>query len=248
MSANDIYVSEIRLLAGSRLPQYWHYCDGSSLPVWQFPALFDLIGYQFGGSGELFQLPLIADRATFLRYIISDNGLRPNPNGGLSTCLISEIRYLAGLPGGCVDALPAKGTELPINQRNQFVFSILGFRYGGNSDQLKFKLPNLPNLIPSTGPAIVPLICVAGIYPQQNVFASDAYTSEVRQMALTFTPRGWLDCDGQEFPVGGYPALFSLLFSRFGGVDLQTFKVPQLQSREDVPYFISAISFYPDTD
>jgi len=35
----------------------WLVCDGRSFPTSQFPFLFDVIGYSFGGSGSNFSLP-----------------------------------------------------------------------------------------------------------------------------------------------------------------------------------------------
>lgn len=47
----DSFVGEIRIWAGVRCPQGWHFCDGSTLGVNQYPALFSLIGTVYGGDG-----------------------------------------------------------------------------------------------------------------------------------------------------------------------------------------------------
>lgn len=53
----DPFLSEIRLMSFFYAPQGWALCDGQLLPVNQNQALFDLIGYRFGGSGANFSLP-----------------------------------------------------------------------------------------------------------------------------------------------------------------------------------------------
>ena len=39
----------------------WLECDGSTLAAADYPELFDVIGYTYGGSGADFDLPTIAD-------------------------------------------------------------------------------------------------------------------------------------------------------------------------------------------
>ena len=246
MSAIDNFTSEIRLLAGSRLPQHWLHCDGQSLSVADNEPLFEQIGYRYGGSGGNFSLPRIADKGPSLRYMICTLGIKPNSDFALGTLLMSEIRYIAGLPNGTIDAIPARGQRLPLEQFPA-LFSILGLRFGGNGTS-NFQLPTLPELTPASGPAIPPLIGIAGIYPQRDNYYSDAYTSEVRQMALEFTARGWFPCQGQLVPAGGNAALFSLVLDRFGQSNLRQFFLPTIPDSGGVPFFIDAQGVYPDPD
>ena len=41
----------------SDLPPYWELCNGQSLSTTAYPELFALIGYNYGGSGESFNIP-----------------------------------------------------------------------------------------------------------------------------------------------------------------------------------------------
>jgi microcystin-dependent protein len=50
------YAGELRLLTGPP-PAGWMTCDGQSLPVSQYPALFAAIGVTYGGDGVNFALP-----------------------------------------------------------------------------------------------------------------------------------------------------------------------------------------------
>ncbi|CAM6002952.1 unnamed protein product, partial [Sphagnum balticum] len=49
--------------AGATLPPGgWVLCDGSTYLRNQYPALFAIIGYTYGGSGNIFQVPDLRDR------------------------------------------------------------------------------------------------------------------------------------------------------------------------------------------
>ncbi|XID90251.1 phage tail protein [Paenibacillaceae bacterium WGS1546] len=54
----DPYVGEIRLFAGNYAPIGWALCDGSVLPIYQYHALFSVIGNTYGGDAKTtFALP-----------------------------------------------------------------------------------------------------------------------------------------------------------------------------------------------
>jgi len=60
----DPYVGEIRLFAGNFAPRGWALCNGQLLPVAQNPALFSILGTQYGGDGKTtFALPNLQGRA-----------------------------------------------------------------------------------------------------------------------------------------------------------------------------------------
>lgn len=50
-------LGSIILFAGTDIPTGWMLCDGTSLSEEEYPALFDKIGYTYGGSGTSFNLP-----------------------------------------------------------------------------------------------------------------------------------------------------------------------------------------------
>lgn len=51
-------IAEIRLFAGNYAPAGWFLCNGSTLAIMQFQALFSIIGNAFGGDGRTtFKLP-----------------------------------------------------------------------------------------------------------------------------------------------------------------------------------------------
>lgn len=59
----DPFVGEIRLFAFQRIPRDWLACDGSSLSIANYEALYNLIGTTFGGDGvTTFNLPDLRGR------------------------------------------------------------------------------------------------------------------------------------------------------------------------------------------
>lgn len=57
------YMGEIRLFAGNYVPVGWVLCDGRSLQISQYSALFSLIGATYGGDGRTtFNIPDLRGR------------------------------------------------------------------------------------------------------------------------------------------------------------------------------------------
>lgn len=48
----DGTIGEIRLFAGDFAPKNWEFCNGKTIAIAQNPALFSVIGYQYGGDGQ----------------------------------------------------------------------------------------------------------------------------------------------------------------------------------------------------
>lgn len=69
MSESDVgadsgpYIGEIRMWAATFAPRDWMFCQGQSLPISEYDALFNLIGTTYGGDGQsTFQLPDLQGR------------------------------------------------------------------------------------------------------------------------------------------------------------------------------------------
>lgn len=59
----DCYVGEIRTMATSVIPEGWHDCDGTLLPIIGNEALYALLGTLYGGDGRAnFALPDLRGR------------------------------------------------------------------------------------------------------------------------------------------------------------------------------------------
>lgn len=59
----------------------------------------------------------------------------------------------------------------------------------------------------------------------------DPHVGEVILFAGTWTPAGWVVCDGAAYKVSDYPDAYKLLGNQFGGTPGSTFCVPDLRGR-----------------
>jgi microcystin-dependent protein len=57
------------------------------------------------------------------------------------------------------------------------------------------------------------------------------FLGQIEIFAFGFAPKGWLQCNGQTLAINQYQALFSLIGTYYGGNGVQTFQLPNLQSR-----------------
>ncbi|MGO9450535.1 MAG: phage tail protein [Candidatus Binataceae bacterium] len=60
---------------------------------------------------------------------------------------------------------------------------------------------------------------------------SEPFLGEIRLVAFNFAPTGWALCNGQTLAISQYAALFSLLGTTYGGNGVNTFQLPNFQSR-----------------
>jgi microcystin-dependent protein len=57
------FIGEIRMFGGSFAPLNWAFCNGQSMSIAEFSALFNLIGTTYGGDGQsTFNLPNLQSR------------------------------------------------------------------------------------------------------------------------------------------------------------------------------------------
>lgn len=60
------------------------------------------------------------------------------------------------------------------------------------------------------------------------------YIGEIRPVALSYAPNGWLICDGSLLPISEYETLFTLIGTTYGGDGDSTFGIPDLRGRTPI--------------
>lgn len=60
---------------------------------------------------------------------------------------------------------------------------------------------------------------------------SQPFLGEIRMFGFNFAPVGWAFCNGQTMAISQNTALFSLIGTTYGGNGVQSFALPNLQSR-----------------
>lgn len=130
-----------------------------------------------------------------------------------------ELRLFAGdfVPVGWSPFVPGRGRALlgagdsPDGPARQVGDSGKALARGGKGDE----------------PATLGLTYILG----DQKHSPDPLIGEVRAFAFDTKLRDWLDCNGDTVRVGSYPALFSIVYTDFGGDGQNTFKLPDLRSR-----------------
>lgn len=60
---SDPYIGEIRMFGGNFAPEGWQLCDGSTLAISDYEALYTLLGTTYGGDGQTsFKVPDLRGR------------------------------------------------------------------------------------------------------------------------------------------------------------------------------------------
>jgi microcystin-dependent protein len=104
----EAFLGEIRLMAFSYAPMGWALCDGRTLPIQQYTALFAVLGNMYGGDGRTtFALPNLQGRVP----IAWGNGTSLTPraiadSGGEQTVTLRD------LPTHTHTALGSSGSDL----------------------------------------------------------------------------------------------------------------------------------------
>jgi microcystin-dependent protein len=60
---------------------------------------------------------------------------------------------------------------------------------------------------------------------------SEPFIGEIFMAGFNFPPVGWASCNGSLVPISQYDALFALIGTTYGGDGVNTFALPNLQSR-----------------
>ncbi len=86
----DPFISEIRMWCFNWAPRDWALCDGASLPVSQNPALYSLLGTNFGGNGQTsFNLPDLRGRVPVSKGIHSEMQYQTGNHGGVENVTLT---------------------------------------------------------------------------------------------------------------------------------------------------------------
>lgn len=132
-------VRQISLFAFNFAPLNWMTCDGSLIPISENDVLFQLLGFKFGGDGDMFGIPNLTSAAPLnLHFCISLFGqYKPRYHEGF----IGET-MLGAFALAATNLMPATGQLLPKSQY-PLLNNYMGTRFGGDAQSLA--LPNLQN-------------------------------------------------------------------------------------------------------
>ena len=243
MLMSESFLAQITLFAGDFAPRGWLKCEGQSLQIAEYQALFSLIGTTYGGDGRTtFDLPTLADVDGAIYCInTSDGGIRGDGDANRPAGVLGEVILFAGNfdPNGWLEC---KGQLMSINE-NQKLFSVLQDAFG--IEETNFNLPKLdpPN------EHMRYLISIAGAYPYEGGVDVDMdgtlANMELFAAKAPFKSPTWWLANGQSVPVEGDEALYSIIGNIYGGNE-HDFNLPNLTDPIDhVNWVICSNGVYP---
>jgi microcystin-dependent protein len=173
------FLGEIRIMAFNYAPSGWTLCNGQTLPINQYTALFSLLGTTFGGDGiSTFQLPNLQGNAVVGAG--SGAGLSPY-NVGQTGGQATHTLVLTEIPGHThtVNAASAAGTSTAPSAGSAFAPDGATHPTKTYSSAVAAGPAMAPTLIQNGGssqphnnlmPYLVVNFCIAlaGIYPSRN--------------------------------------------------------------------------------
>lgn len=245
---------EVILWASTRIPTGFLACDGRSLSTTDYPDLFAMIGFTYGGSGAQFSLPQLtgatpSNAAGPLTYLICAEGLSgPNASFVAAYGMVADLRLLAGPKVTLSGAATTEGQILPISA-NQALYALIGTSFGGDG-RTTFALPNIAPLTSGNGGTVWTYILTDGPVPSSNYIYGESFLAEIRLSVVeSEVPGGWVVCQGGSLLIHDHAALYSLLGGQFGQPNDLTFGVPNLPlvdlGFQQFSYIIAKDGFYP---
>ena len=96
----DELLGTVKLFVGNYAPMNYMDCDGRSLSISQYPALFAIIGTSYGGDGNMsFKLPDLRPYVSEIEYRVLVPTVNVNGNvGQLVNTLVQGSRSLTRRP------------------------------------------------------------------------------------------------------------------------------------------------------
>lgn len=200
--SGDDYIGSVGLFAGSFVPTGYLACNGQSLNISDYSALFSIVGTNFGGDGiRTFALPDLRERIPIGAG--QGEGLKAIQLGeqtGSDTFSISHTpNHTHSLGSDGAESTSETGDSLTLNTR-----------------------------MPSLG--LTPVIATQGTFPSRSLSA-DPTIGSLSWFAGNFAPRGYAIADGSILSIANNQALFALLGTTYGGDGRSTFGLPDLRGR-----------------
>ncbi len=169
----DPFVGEIRLFAGNFAPLGWFFCQGQTLQISQYYALYSLIGTTYGGDGvTTFRLPNLAGRVPVHQGSLPGAGnYRLGQTGGAEQVLVTAPQVAlhrhaascstaAGTTAAPAGSVPARSaTPLYVNGGASAAMSNAGTTPAGGNQTHENRPPFL---------GLNFIIAYEGIYPSQS--------------------------------------------------------------------------------
>ncbi len=176
-------MGEIRVFAGNFAPLNWAFCDGSSLAISNYDALYALIGTTYGGDGvTTFNIPNICSRipvgtgqgpglpciilgqlggseSTTMSVLQMPSHTHPSAAGAINIPTYGAVDTLGSPAGAELAGLPGAYSSLPADTFLKPQPSTVVLKPTGDGAPFSIIQPYL---------AANYIICLQGIFPSRN--------------------------------------------------------------------------------
>lgn len=239
----DYLVGDIQAYAGdpSKLTEYWHVCDGSTLKKADFADLFHVIGTKYNVGTEAddeFRLPNLLDR--FIMGTPDSSGSPghyepaglPNINGSITRGQSSTDAILQW--DSAKDKSGALGVETKNGVKYMSVTGTANMAVGITLDASKGQVWTDPvtgekSILPENDPRILygksntvqppalRLVYIIRTRPSLiHTTIEDIVIGDIRAFGTDEVPDNWLVCDGSPFDKIAYPELYAAIGDKYG--------------------------------
>ncbi|WP_371346721.1 phage tail protein [Ancylobacter sp. IITR112] len=200
----EAYIGEVRAFASTFVPRGWMLCNGAKLNVQDYPVLYTVLGYTYGGGQATFALPDLMGCAVIGAIASTDKtpGYPPGERVGDAAVTLTSVpahsHTLTGLyarsqPYPGLTATPAPDTLLARptrpNLQDPAKPATLAYAFAAPASVSDGDVFAAATLSPSGGTALphenrqpyLPLlycICVEGTYPTPGPVAGEAEREE----------------------------------------------------------------------
>jgi microcystin-dependent protein len=219
-------LGEIKSFAFGFAPKNWARCEGQSLSANQNHALFSLIGFTYGGSGDTFKLPDLRGRV----LLHTGNGYDVAKGGGEETHVLT-LREMAAHKHRAMAS--SKASDEPTPKHNYWPRE-KPYRTDTNTKLNESAIGKTGGDKPhdNMAPFLSVNYCIAlvGIFPTHTV--SEDYVGTIKTFPyLKPFDNPWAVCDGRELSISQYRGLFSVIGNHYGGNGQTTFRLPDLRGK-----------------
>ena len=234
-------VGEIRLFAGITPPAGWAFFDGRAVAVGEYQALFEAIGYRWGGEGPVFRLPDLRGRVPVGAG--QGPGLRERKlaeTGGQETVTLNGTHLPAhdhDLVAQRSKATTASPGEAMLAQTTVASGTREALAYASGLSATGRRILR-DDSVQATGgggghanrmPTLA-INFIISLFGSTATAGMDAFIGEIRAFSFHAAPSGWLKCHGTRMVLHASRALYTVIGETFGGDGMTYFSLPDLRA------------------